>query len=85
MTTSSATIETTDNKEWTITYQLSPARTIPDGNLAFSIYCESKAANVPLPSKITNATNGKKVLFDGTNPIVEYIPKEDRVDEIIEN
>lgn len=85
MTTSIATIETTDNKEWTITYQLSPARTIPDGNLAFSIYCESKAANVPLPSKITNATNGKKVLFDGTNPIVEYIPKEDRVDEIIEN
>ena len=79
-----ATISSADNKEWTIVYQLSPARTIPDGNLAFSIYCESKAANVPIPSKITSTTDGKKILFDGTNPVVEYIPKEDRVNEIIE-
>ena len=84
MSNAIATMSTTDNKEWIITYNISPARPIPDGDITFSIYCESLAANVPLPSKITSPTDGKRVLFDGTNPVVEYIPKEDRVDEVIE-
>lgn len=80
---SNATINSDDDKTWEITYVLDRARTIPDGNISFSIYCESRAANVPLPSKITTTTDGKRVLFDGTNPTIEYIPKEDRVDETI--
>lgn len=81
MSSAIATISTTDNKEWTITYDISTARPIPDGNITFSIYCESLSSNVPLPSKITNTTDGRKVLFDGTNPTIQYIPKEDRVNE----
>lgn len=79
---SNATITTTDNKTWTIEYVLDKARPIDDGNIKFSIYCES-LSKVPIPSKIATTTDGKRVLFDGTSPIIDYVPKTDRVDEKI--
>lgn len=77
---SNATISTSDNKTWEVIYVLDTARSMDDGNIKFSIYCES-LSEVPLPSKITSTTNGKIVLFDGTNPVVNYITKPERVDE----
>ncbi len=77
---SNATITTTDNKTWSVEYVLDKARPLDDGNIRFSIYCES-LSNVPIPSEITTTTDGKRVVFDGTNPVIDYIPKEDRVDE----
>lgn len=76
-----ATFTTTDDKTWEIQYVIANARPLDDGNIKFSIYCESLSNNVPLPSKITSTTDGKIVLFDGTTPVVDYINKPDRVDE----
>ena len=74
------TITTTDNKSWVVTCVLNPSRTIPDGELDFAIDCDS-LSGVRLPSPMTTTTNNKVIIFDGTNPIVDYIEKENRVDE----
>jgi hypothetical protein len=75
-----ATITSSDNKSWVVTYKLEPVRPITDGELSFRIDCES-LIGTKLPAPIANTTNNKEVIFDGTNPIVEYIPKVERLDE----
>ena len=74
------TITSSDNKTWVVTYVLNTARAIEDGELSFSIDCDS-LAGTRLPAPMTTTTNNKKIIFDGTNPIVDYIGKEHRVDE----
>jgi hypothetical protein len=78
--TSMYTITSSDNKSWVITYKLDPVRTIADGELRFAIDCDS-LSGVRLPAPATTTTNNKVIIFDGTNPIVDYIEKENRVDE----
>lgn len=74
------TITTSDNKSFVVTCVLNPARVIPDGELTFAIDCDSlSGVRLPVPNTIT--TNNKIIIFDGTNPIVDYIEKENRVDE----
>ncbi len=75
-----ATITSSDNKSWVITYRLDSVRPITDGKLSFRIDCES-LTGTKLPAPIANTTNNKEIIFDGTNPIVEYIQKAERVDE----
>lgn len=81
LNSSIATITSSDNKNWSVTYKLDNARFISDGELTFSINCESMSG-VQLPERVTSTTNNKTIIFDGTNPIVEYIPKTERIDEI---
>lgn len=71
---------TSDNKTWNIIFYLNPNVEIPNGDIAFRITCESMSG-VELPAPITSTSDGKKVVFDGTAPSVQYVPKVDRVDE----
>lgn len=71
---------TSDNKTWNIIFYLNPNVEIPNGDIAFRITCESMSG-VELPAPITSTSDGKRVVFDGTAPSVQYVPKVDRVDE----
>lgn len=71
---------TTDNKTWTIELKLEEAMNIPNGNISISINCES-SGGVAMLSPVTNPTDGKNVVFDGTPPIIDYIDKDERADE----
>ncbi len=71
---------TTDNKTWNIIFYLNPNVAIPNGNIAFRITCESMSG-VELPAPVTSPSDGKRVVFDGTAPLVQYIQKVDRIDE----
>lgn len=71
---------TSDNKTWNITLTLDKAMNLPDGNIAFSIMCES-SSGIQMPEAVTRSTDGKNVVFDGTLPTISYIDKDTRASE----
>lgn len=73
-------ISTSDNRTWRITLNLTSGMNIPDGNISFSVNCES-TTGVAIPSAITSVTDNRYVVFDGTPPILQYIKKMIRAKE----
>ncbi len=64
----------TDKKNWTVPFVIHSEYSIPNGEIAFSINCES-ASGVELGTTCVATTNGKSVVFDGSPPILKYIEK----------
>ncbi len=75
-----SSMSTVDQKAWVITYYLDSKNKINNGALKFTIDCES-TAGVPMPSTFISTTDGNNIIFDGSNPIIQYINKVLRVNE----
>lgn len=63
-----------DGKEWTAEYTIENGSGILNGNISFSIMCESNSG-VTMQNAQTTTTDGKYVVFDGNSPVIEYINK----------
>lgn len=64
----------TENKKWTIEYKIANGIGITNGNIKFSIMCES-SSGIAMQKAQTTTTDGKYVVFDGNSPVIEYINK----------
>ncbi len=72
-----------DEKNWEVTYLLDKTKqTLSDGRIPFSVTCATKGSGVSVLAPITQPTDGKNVIFDGSNPVGGYVDKEDRVNEL---
>lgn len=79
-TIASSDITSSDNKTWTATLNLKSYMNIPDGEIEFLINYISDYGNGD-GSIARNVTEGNAVIFDGKAPVVDYIEKDDRVNE----
>ena len=79
-TVPSSAMTTLDQESWTIQFYLDQTLRFDEGQMKITIDCES-IAGIPMPSTFVTTTDSNPIVFDGVNPIVEYINKIFRVNE----